>query len=42
MSQYVSGWGAQWTNAVIFGILIIILVFRPTGLLGESLGKARA
>ncbi len=36
MSQYVSGWGAQWTNAVIFGILIIILVFRPTGLLGES------
>lgn len=36
MSQYVSGWGAQWTNAVIFGILIVILVFRPTGLLGES------
>lgn len=36
MAQYVSGWGAQWTNAVIFGILIIILVFRPTGLLGES------
>ncbi len=26
---------ASWTNAVIFAILIIILVFRPSGLLGE-------
>jgi branched-chain amino acid transport system permease protein len=25
-----------------FVVLIIILMFRPTGLLGESLGKARA
>ena len=23
-------------------LLIVILLFRPTGLLGESLGKARA
>jgi branched-chain amino acid transport system permease protein len=26
--------GEMWTNALIFGILILILVFRPTGLLG--------
>ena len=28
--------GSSWTNAVIFAILILILVFRPTGLLGEQ------
>jgi branched-chain amino acid transport system permease protein len=27
--------GSDWTEAVIFGILILILVFRPEGLLGE-------
>ena len=27
---------ATWTSAVIFAILIIILVFRPSGLLGEQ------
>jgi branched-chain amino acid transport system permease protein len=27
--------GSNWTNATIFAILIIILVFRPSGLLGE-------
>jgi branched-chain amino acid transport system permease protein len=27
--------GAQWTPAVIFGILIVVLVFKPTGLLGR-------
>ena len=27
---------SRWTPAVIFGILIIILVFRPGGLLGEQ------
>lgn len=25
----------HWVDAIIFGILIVILVFRPTGLLGE-------
>ncbi|HEX7897737.1 MAG TPA: branched-chain amino acid ABC transporter permease [Planctomycetota bacterium] len=30
-SMYV---GEQWTSALVFGILILILVFRPTGLLG--------
>jgi branched-chain amino acid transport system permease protein len=34
--QYLS---AKWTNAVVFGILVIILVFRPTGLLGEDVGQ---
>jgi branched-chain amino acid transport system permease protein len=27
---------------VSFILLVIILLFRPTGLLGESLGRARA
>ena len=26
--------GAKWSEATIFAILIIILLFRPTGLLG--------
>jgi branched-chain amino acid transport system permease protein len=30
-SQYV---GEQWTSALVFAILILILVFRPSGLLG--------
>src|SRR6184192_2212344 len=30
--QYIS---ARWTNAIVFSILIIVLVFRPRGLLGE-------
>jgi branched-chain amino acid transport system permease protein len=28
---------AQWTNAIVFGVLIAILVFRPTGILGQQL-----
>ncbi len=36
MSTFFSGWGSQWTNSVIFSILILVLVFRPSGLLGES------
>jgi branched-chain amino acid transport system permease protein len=31
--QYIS---ARWTNAIVFSILILVLVFRPHGLLGES------
>ncbi len=27
---------AQWTRAVVFGILVLVLVFRPTGLLGTG------
>lgn len=28
--------GDAWTRAVIFGILILILIFRPSGLLGQQ------
>jgi branched-chain amino acid transport system permease protein len=28
---------ANWTNAIVFAVLIGILVFRPTGLLGQQL-----
>ena len=27
--------GPAWTTSIVFGILILILVFRPQGLLGE-------
>ena len=27
---------AKWTSVIVFSILIIVLVFRPTGLLSES------
>ena len=30
-------WGNQWTEVVVFSILILILVFRPSGLLGQQL-----
>lgn len=36
MGLYISGWGSQWTNSVIFSILVLVLVFRPAGLFGES------
>ncbi|MHA3703015.1 branched-chain amino acid ABC transporter permease [Jatrophihabitans sp. YIM 134969] len=32
--------GIQWTDVVAFVILVGILVFRPTGILGERLGRA--
>ncbi len=35
-------WGAAWKDVIAFSILVIVLMFRPTGLLGESLGVARA
>jgi branched-chain amino acid transport system permease protein len=34
--------GSEWRDVVAFVFLIVVLMFRPTGLLGESLGKARA
>jgi len=34
--------GSKWIDVIGFTILVVILMFRPTGLLGESLGKARA
>jgi branched-chain amino acid transport system permease protein len=33
--------GTEWKDVVAFVLLVVILLFRPTGLLGESLGKAR-
>ena len=33
---------SAWKDVVAFVLLVVILLFRPTGLLGESLGKARA
>ena len=29
----------RWTNAVVFAILVVILVFRPSGLVGEDVGQ---
>lgn len=34
--------GSNYINAVAFVVLVLVLLFRPTGLLGESLGRARA
>jgi branched-chain amino acid transport system permease protein len=34
--------GTEWRHVVAFVLLVVILLFRPTGLLGESLEKARA
>ncbi|MEJ7726159.1 MAG: branched-chain amino acid ABC transporter permease [Actinomycetes bacterium] len=34
--------GSQWRDVIAFVFLIVVLMFRPTGLLGESLGRARA
>jgi branched-chain amino acid transport system permease protein len=29
-------WDPRWTQAVVFGLLVIVLIFKPTGLLGEE------
>ncbi|MDP9005315.1 MAG: branched-chain amino acid ABC transporter permease [Actinomycetota bacterium] len=34
--------GGEWKDVFAFTVLVLVLLFRPTGLLGESLGKARA
>lgn len=33
-AQYISD---QWTNVIVFSVLVLVLIFRPSGLLGESL-----
>lgn len=43
----VENWGAiffgsEWKDVIAFVILVVVLLFRPTGILGESLQKARA
>jgi branched-chain amino acid transport system permease protein len=32
--------GIQWTDVVAFVVLVLVLIFRPTGLLGERLGRS--
>jgi branched-chain amino acid transport system permease protein len=29
----------RWTDVAVFGVLILVLVFRPSGLLGQQLGE---
>ena len=36
VKSYIPGWGAQWTQSVIFGVLILTLIFKPGGIFGES------
>lgn len=33
--------GTEWRDVVAFVLLVAVLMFRPTGILGESLGRAR-
>jgi branched-chain amino acid transport system permease protein len=32
--------GASWRDVVSFAVLVLVLLFRPTGLLGERLGRS--
>lgn len=34
--------GSEWKDVIAFSILVLVLLFRPTGILGESLQRARA
>src|SRR5262249_9152340 len=34
--------GTQWHQVVSFVLLVLVLMFRPTGILGESLGREGA
>lgn len=34
--QYIPGGGFQWANVTVFAILVLILVVRPSGLLGQQ------
>jgi branched-chain amino acid transport system permease protein len=36
LQTYVPWWGAQWTPLMIFGVLVLVMIFKPNGLLGES------
>lgn len=33
---------AEWSDVVAFVVLVVVLVVRPTGLLGQSMGRSRA
>ena len=30
---------SAWTDVIVFGVLILVLVFRPTGLLGSPVAN---
>jgi branched-chain amino acid transport system permease protein len=34
--------GGEWKDVFAFAVLVLVLMFRPTGILGESLGRSRA
>ncbi|GIH68302.1 branched-chain amino acid ABC transporter permease [Sphaerimonospora thailandensis] len=34
--------GSEWKDVIAFTVLVLVLLFRPTGILGESLQRARA
>jgi branched-chain amino acid transport system permease protein len=34
--------GGEWKDVFAFTVLVLVLMFRPTGILGESAGRARA
>jgi branched-chain amino acid transport system permease protein len=39
-SLSVSCINASWTDVIAFGILVVVLLVRPTGILGERLGRS--
>jgi branched-chain amino acid transport system permease protein len=30
--------GSQWKNVIAFAVLVLVLIVRPTGILGEGVG----
>ena len=36
LQNFIPWWGAQWTPLMIFGVLVLVMIFKPTGLLGEE------
>ena len=42
IQAYTEGfWDARWTTTVVFSVLIAILVFRPSGILGEQVPEGQ-
>jgi branched-chain amino acid transport system permease protein len=37
-SYSVPCFGARWNAVVAFAVLVLVLMFRPTGILGEKIG----
>ncbi|HEX4979626.1 MAG TPA: branched-chain amino acid ABC transporter permease [Acidimicrobiales bacterium] len=35
-------WSSEWKDVIAFGVLVVVLMFRPTGILGESVARSRA